>query len=91
MSESIRIHTLWGHRVDTYPGEFAPELMVAWDEWTYEDNVHGFNEACKKEIAAWGEDLVAHRHIILTVKRELIERQFMITEVTAEIAEGEDG
>lgn len=34
----MKIFTIWGQRTCSYPGEYAPELLAAADEYTEDDN-----------------------------------------------------
>ena len=70
---NIEIHTLWGVRKDF---DETPELMVAWDEFTREANWEGFDEACEREKALWGNDLADTRLIVIKVPYESIQKAF---------------
>jgi hypothetical protein len=34
----MKVFTIWGQRTCNYPGEYAPELLAAADEYTEDDN-----------------------------------------------------
>lgn len=74
----MQIRTLWGQRVNSYPGETLPELMVAWGEHDLEDNFAGYVEAKNTEIAAWGTDLVEHHELLIEVDDDDIMNLFKI-------------
>ena len=63
----MNIRTMWGQRLVSHPGEFGPELMVAWDEYCVDENWDGWNEACQAETKAWGSDLIERRFIDIYV------------------------
>ncbi|MBN9214718.1 MAG: hypothetical protein J0J04_07880 [Microbacterium sp.] len=85
--ETVRIVTVWGERRG-YVGE-APELMVAWDECSVDENPNGFEGACAEEAASWGDDLVQQRRIILEVPAHLIRGAFAAPVVAATV-DGDD-
>lgn len=74
MSTNINIVSVWGERRG-YEGE-TPELMVAWDENSVDENPVGFATACAKEAESWGEDLMQQRTIIIAVPADMIEAAF---------------
>ena len=82
----MQIRTLWGQRKNSYAGETLPELMVAWDEYALDDNSIGYEQAKKDEIAAWGDDLVAVRELVIDVPTETITAMFDVPVVTAHAA-----
>lgn len=75
------VKTLWGLR----RGEDIPELMEAWDEFSVDYYQEGFSEACEKAIKSWGDDLVAHRYIDLTVDLDAITKHFLPALESAEV------
>jgi hypothetical protein len=50
----MQIKSLWALR----KGYEAPELLVAWDEISIDENWDGFQEDVKRAIDAIGEDAV---------------------------------
>jgi len=76
------IHTFWGWR----KGENSPELLVAWDDFTYDGWPEGYEEA----IARYSEPQVASeipetRRIELFVPDGKIEAAFEPKAITAEV------
>lgn len=67
---SINIVSVWGERRG-YEGE-VPELMVAWDQNSIDENPDGFEGACAEEAESWGDDLVQQRRIVIAVPAHLI-------------------
>ena len=68
------IATLWIKRKG---GEdSAPELIVAWDEYSIEENWEGWVAACKKELDAIGDDVAAKRFLNLKVNGGTIDDFF---------------
>lgn len=88
MTSRITIHTLWGLR----KGTDFPELMEAWDEFCVDENWDGWKEACDRSIASWGNDIVAHRFVNVTVDEAAINAAFETKSVPGEVraALGED-
>lgn len=46
------LHVLFMQRKERYEGEFGPEALLAWDEYTIDENPPGFHEAVEKAKAA---------------------------------------
>jgi hypothetical protein len=60
----VIISTLW----ITRKGEDRlPELVEAWDEGSIDENYEGWVEACKKALAAIGDDLVEQRVLDINI------------------------
>jgi len=38
MAEMVKLHILFGQRVQSYPGQYAPEAIAIMDEWAEEEN-----------------------------------------------------
>lgn len=93
----MKIYTLWAQRTENYEGEYAPELLVAWDECCMDENGEGYTEAVKKAIEdngglGPGKGLSAVREIILKVPNSAIEAAFAVPEIEAKVVhESEDG
>lgn len=68
----MRLMTMWGERRDFK----TPELMVAWDYYTWDNWAEGFDEECEKARKSWGDDLVQWRIIELDVSEEAIRKAF---------------
>lgn len=75
----MQLTTLWGERKG-YEGE-TPELMVAWDENSIDQNGEGFEKECEQAIASWGNDLVQWRTIVVTIPEAPIFAAFDVTEI----------
>jgi hypothetical protein len=69
---TIEIRTLWGWR----HGTDFPELMVAWDEFSVDENHDGFVKACEQAKREWGSDLREHRLIEIRVPEAAIVEAF---------------
>lgn len=78
---------LWGQRKVNYPGEYAPELMVAWDEYCLDANWEGYEEEKAKVIAEWGTELLMARELILEVPDDAIDALFETPTVAAAAVE----
>ena len=46
------LHILFMQRKERFEGQFGPEALVCWDEYTRDENPDGFGEACDKAIQA---------------------------------------
>lgn len=44
----MRIRMIIGQYPESYPGEYMPNVLDAWDEYVLEDNYEGFEEKLQK-------------------------------------------
>jgi hypothetical protein len=75
------IRSLWVWR----KSEEAPELAVAWDEWTIGENPQGFEDDCERALDRIGDVIFAHRIVRLAVAADAIEGAFDPPTVEAEV------
>lgn len=54
----------------------APELMLAWDEYSMDENPEGFSQECKDARKSWGEDLEQWRTIEIEIDEERLRAHF---------------
>lgn len=45
----MKIKLIFGHRRESYDGQYAPEVLDAWDECCLEENYEGFAESLEKQ------------------------------------------
>lgn len=57
--------------------DVAPELLVAWDEYSIEENWDGWASACHDALKACGDEVLDKRFINLSVQQSQIEAIFM--------------
>lgn len=81
----MEIRTLWAKRRDSYPGEHAPELLVAWDEFSIDDYREGWEDAKASELAAMEGDLVASAELVIDVPDDAVFALFESPKVSAEV------
>jgi hypothetical protein len=62
------INTAWGWR----NGEDAPELLVAWDSWSFDQNEDGFHEAVAASLTDNQIDAKTLRLVMLNVSGDRI-------------------
>ena len=81
MTERVMIKTLWFWR----KGETSPELLVAWDEYTVDQNPDGFAVACHKAYEEVRAEDVGNgsRRIEIHAEWNPIERAFLPIKVEA--------
>lgn len=72
------IETLWIKR----QYEDTPELLVAWDEFSVDENPEGFAEDCASALLKIGDDLAASRQIQISVLTTSIDAAFVPSVVT---------
>lgn len=77
----VTVLTLWGWR----KSEDTPELMEVWDYFSVDGNREGWQEACEKAIASWGDDLYAHRYIDINVSLAKIRDAFFVARLDGDV------
>ena len=60
-----------------------PELLVAWDEYSVDENLQGWNDATRKAIESVEGDLSEYRFIKLRVHEGAVSKAFEIPVVQA--------
>ena len=78
------IYTAWATRKDFESD--APELLIAWDEYTVDCNPGGFEEALEREVNAMGDELAELRRITIKVPQEALLAAFKQASIEAEVA-----
>ena len=68
------IFALFGQRKEHYEGEYAPELLLAWDEYSVEENKDGWEKELKKARAGNQDEMVSMRVIAITVNGDYIRK-----------------
>lgn len=68
----MRLHVLFGQRIESHEGEYGPEVLACWDEFSVDENPDGFNDACDKARADYGRDMAAMRIIEVEVDQDKI-------------------
>lgn len=77
----MRIKCLFIQRNEQYAGQYAPELLVAVDEFTNEEAPTWFPDECAKELESVGDDLAGKAIVELEVDQEQL-RQILIGKKT---------
>jgi hypothetical protein len=85
--------SLWATRKSIDAGMHPPELLVAWDEYTIDENFEGWHSACMAALSAMGGDLDQHRYITLRVPEDVLEEAFFrtISATTSALVSDEHG
>jgi hypothetical protein len=65
---------LFIQRKESYPGQYAPEALVVWDEHAMAENPEGFEEACAEELKAHGDEVMAHKVVRVRVDGDRIRK-----------------
>lgn len=47
----MKLFILFGQRAEEYAGQYAPEVLLCWDEFCIDENPDGWTEAVDKEKA----------------------------------------
>lgn len=55
-----------------YAGEYAPNVVDAWDEYVIADNNEGFNESLAKHEARVGKDYEWVRTLVVTIPQDVV-------------------
>ncbi len=62
------IHILFGQRKEQYEGQYAPEVLVAWDEFCIDENPDGWTKATEKaKTDEYSKEFVAFRIVRVAV------------------------
>jgi len=70
----MRLHILFGQRRETYEGEYAPEALVVWDDYTFNENPEGFDKDVKDAEIAFATEMVAMRVFLVEVDQDKLRR-----------------
>lgn len=82
---ALDIYTVWATRNEGIESQ-VPELLVAWDEFSVDDNPDGFERIITAATDAMGKDLNEIRRITIRVPLDTIEAAFRSTVIHGEIA-----
>lgn len=81
----MQVRILLGQRKVSYPGEYAPEVMTAWDEYCLEDNWDGWEADKAARIDEWGVDLDECVEVVVELNDDDIDKAFETARVRATI------
>lgn len=70
----MKLHILFGQRLQSYKGEYAPEALVCWDEFAVDENPEGFENECAKTEDKYASQFSAWRVIVVKVDGDKIVR-----------------
>jgi hypothetical protein len=79
----VIIKTLWMQRICDYEGQYAPELLVAVDEYSYDDNPDWFLSQCAKEREILKDDADSFAVIHIHVSQDLLSEAFKPRDIDA--------
>lgn len=79
------VRILWGQRKESYPGEYGPEVMLAWDEYCLDDNWDGWEAEKARVIETWGDDLHAAREMVVSVPDDAIDALFIAPTISVAV------
>lgn len=68
------LHILFGQRRQNYEGEYAPEVLVCWDEFTIDENPEGFWEAVDEAKQEMADEMSAMCVVVVQVDQDKIAR-----------------
>lgn len=82
----MKLHILFGHRKESYEGEFEPEPLLCWSESEVDENPEGFAEDVEKTLLERGKDFERTRMFTVRVNGEAIVRQmYEVPELEGEL------
>jgi hypothetical protein len=83
----MQIRLIIAQYKQSYPGEYMPNVVDAWDEYVLEDNWQGYEEALAKHKAGEGTDYEPNgvKELIVTVPDDVITGLFDIPVVEAQV------
>ncbi len=71
----MKLYVMFGQRKESYPGEYAPEALLCWDEFCVDENPQGFEDACAAaEQEATKNDIVRTKIMAINVDGHKISR-----------------
>ena len=73
----MKLHVLFGHRKESYEGEYAPEPLLCWSEYEVEENTEGFEEALTDTLKQRGREFAATRVFIIHIDGDKIRRHLV--------------
>lgn len=66
------LYVLFGQRKESYEGQYAPEVLACWDEFSADENPGGWEQACEEAIASCGDDMFSTRVVHVRVNGDKI-------------------
>jgi hypothetical protein len=84
----MRINLIIAQYAQSYDGQYMPNVIDAWDEFTLEDNQEGYNEAlAKAQQRVLDGDYEAVRELAVIVPDEAVTGLFKTPRTRATVAE----
>src|SRR4051812_4926221 len=81
---SMIVESLWITRRPE-SGFTAPELLVAWDEVSLDENMEGYQEECEKALAACKSDVDQVRYIQINVPDAQLDAAFAMATIPSAV------
>jgi len=66
------LHVLFMQRKERYEGEFGPEALVCWDEYTIHENPEGFEKEVDQQKDAFKNDAAGFALVKISVDGEKV-------------------
>ena len=83
----MKLHILFGHRKESYEGEYAPEPLLCWSEHEVQENGEGFADEVERTLAARGKDFQRTQMFVVRVDEDTILRDmYELTELEGDLA-----
>ena len=79
----MKLYVLFGQRKESYDGEHAPELLLAWDEYSVEENGEGWERELEEMKKVHGASMTAMRVINIEVDQGRIRALLIKTPTVA--------
>ena len=70
----MKLHILFGQREEAYAGQYAPEALVCWDEFSTDENPGAFEHECEEYLQEHKDEFAATRVILVEVDGDEIAR-----------------
>lgn len=81
----MKIHMIVVQYNQRYPGEYMPNVVDVWDEYTMDENPDGYLESLRKHEAMVPKDYEAVRELIVHVPDDAITSLFDIPETIGRV------
>lgn len=68
------LYILFGQRKEAYEGEFGPEALLCWEEFSVDENPSGWDEALAETRKKYEADMAAMRVMKIRVDQDKIRK-----------------
>lgn len=81
LDQIMKLHILFGLRKEHYAEKYGPEILLAWDEFSHDENFEGWTKELTEKCAFYASEMQAMRVIVLDVSQKQIRELLVGTPV----------